>query len=50
MKFLRFYVNFLVAATALKFTMLLSFIWGSKEIIFLKLTRKIKIQDTNVWL
>ena len=30
--------------------MLSSFIWGSREIIFLKLTRKLNIQDTNFWL
>ncbi len=32
------------------FTQLSSFIWGSREIIFLKLTQKFKIQHTKFWL
>ena len=32
------------------FTKLSSFIWGSREIIFLKMTWKLRIQDTKFWL
>ncbi len=30
------------------FTKLLSFIWGSREIIVFKLTWKLKVQNTNI--
>ncbi len=42
--------NYIFCQKNTSFTQLSSFIWGSRETIFLKLTWKFKIQHTKFWL